>query len=193
MKKGMITGRQGFSLLEVTIVLGIVGLIVTGTWLIMGQINENSRNSRLLAQITEIIGNTRQVLSKSSEVPVLSVSRGIISGIFPADMVRSPTMVVHAQRGNAQLAYDASGAGAPIVNLTLTGIRRETCVYLVTKIVGSAAVRRQYGIMGLIMGGVGGSNVLTDQDVPVANLIEACNVTNSPTVGFSMTFQFTIM
>lgn len=191
----LIADKRAFSLLELVIVIAIGGIIVGGIWLAMSNITQNSREARLLAQTTETMANARRIFGRVAELPnvngtVAFTTASITAGVFPADMVRQQAggaEAIHALGANAYLAYAFSGT--PVLNLTFAGMRPESCSRLVTKVVGSAATRDQYGINALI---IGARNIPLNNDVPVATLVDACNAGNGRN-GFNMTFQFTIL
>ncbi|HRJ12278.1 MAG TPA: prepilin-type N-terminal cleavage/methylation domain-containing protein [Alphaproteobacteria bacterium] len=195
MKINSLANRQGFTLIEIAIVLTIAGLVVSGIWMIMSTVAQNAKESRLVGQVSETMGNARRIFSQAAELPNVSgtgpfTTASIAAGVFPPDMVRDSTTAIHALGSNTYLSYAVSNT--PVFNLTLAGLQPDNCTKVVTKIVGSAAVRQQYGITGLIIGG--SRNVtIGDLDVPVSNLVAACSPARRAPTGFNVTFQFTIL
>lgn len=188
-----IADRKAFSLIEITIVLAIAGIVIAGIWMAMATIAQNSREARLAAQITETMANGRRIFARSAELPNVAgtipfTRASIAAGVFPADMVRDDTNAIHALGGNAYLAYAVSGT--PVLNLTLAGMLPDVCARLVPKVVGSSSVRQQYGITSLI---IGAGTVNLNNDVPLRNIINACNPNGNTTTVFNITFQFTIL
>ncbi len=191
MRQKRLLSDRGFSLIELSIVLVVAGLVIAGIWIVMSTVNQNAREARLTSQVTEIMGNGRRVFGRASELPNVSgtgpfTRASITAGVFPADMVRNDTTAIHALGSNAYLAYAFSGT--PVLNLTLAGIRADNCSKLVTKVVGSANVREQYGINALI---IGATSINLSGDIPVRDLVNACS--SGGTGGFNVTFQFTIL
>lgn len=190
--------RQGFSLLETTIVLGVASIVIAGLWLVISSIYEEHRESRLTAQVEETIANARRTFGKSSELPNVSgtanfTTAAIASGIFPADMVRNSTTVIHSLNSNMYLAYAASGT--PLLNLTIAGMQPNSCTYIATKLLASKSVREQYGIVAFQVTGATdlGGGILKNLDVPVATIVSTCNPRRRANQSFSVTFQFTIL
>ncbi len=180
MRKRFISNQSGFSLLEIAIVLTISGLVVSGIWLAIVNVNDSARNSKLVGQATEIMANARRTFGKAAELPNVSsttafTAASVQAGIFPADMVQSNSdggfNVINALGTNTYLAYSASST--PEFNLTFAGITKKSCISLYTRIMSSAASRQQYGVTGYIVGRKK-AKFNNNQDLAVAAVADYC-------------------
>ncbi|MDP9195958.1 MAG: type II secretion system GspH family protein [Pseudomonadota bacterium] len=81
---------RGFTLLEMAVVLGIVGLIIAAIWIISGRVMEQRRVSNSAEQVLKIVDNMRTYYSGKPDVPVRNLNNELWDqGIFPSD-IRGP-------------------------------------------------------------------------------------------------------
>lgn len=142
-----LTCRKGFTLMELTIVLTVVGIIVGGIWVYAGQANEKSRQNHLEQQILTTLGNIKRVFPNSSTIPGVGsifTADAIRAGIFPADMVRGTT-VVNAMNGVVNIGT-TSCSGSPCVRLA-HDIPTTSCIGILSRFAGNPEMRRQLGIV----------------------------------------------
>jgi len=82
---------HGFSLVELTIVLGIIGVVMGGVWTWVTNAWENQRQEQLSEEIATVVKNTRAAFSGQQNTggSGLLNTQLINAGAFPASMLRA--------------------------------------------------------------------------------------------------------
>src|ERR1700744_4410532 len=85
--------RRGFTLTEIAIVLGIVGLILGAIWVAAAAVYNNLRTSHANTEIIQVAQGVRTLMTTSNTVGAAGDLTGamISAGLIPADSVTSPT------------------------------------------------------------------------------------------------------
>ncbi len=110
---GRANGEQGFTLTEVAIVLGIIGLILGAIWVAAAAVYTNMRTSKTTTEMLSIVQNVRAMYGTSGVVDPNADMNGfgvqnstgltyIQAGIFPTD-------TLNAVGANATTAQDPWG------------------------------------------------------------------------------------
>ena len=88
--------RRGFSLLEIAIVLGVAGVIMSGVWAAASHITDAQRLSRATQEVAQIVSGFRQMYSKRGidDVPnaqgwAETTCKGVNAGYFPSEMMNT--------------------------------------------------------------------------------------------------------
>ena len=130
--------KQGFTLTEIAIVLGIIGLILGAIWVAAASVYSNLRVSKGVNQVLAIAQSTRALYATS---PTTGDAAGtnetasfISAGVFPADMINggatvnpfNGTVMVTTQTNNVAgdafgIEYNSVPTAACISMLTSTG------------------------------------------------------------------------
>ena len=187
-----IASQQGFSLLEIAIVLGITALVVAGIWLIMSTVNQNSREGRLASQAIETITNARRVFGNAAEQPDVSgteafTQAAITAGIFPADMVRGLTP--HAVHALGSRAFLRRISGRPELDLSFNGLQQDTCIRLLTKTIASTGTQEKLGITDVL---IDGANMGALDSVKVADIARGCSAAPVTKSGLIVSYYFSV-
>ena len=79
---------RGFTLTEVAIVLGIVGIILGGIWAAAAQVYENHKVEAAENQILTIVHNVRSLYAGRSSIEGGDLTAALVNaGVFPPDMI----------------------------------------------------------------------------------------------------------
>jgi type II secretory pathway pseudopilin PulG len=121
--------RRGFTLTEMAIVFGVIGMVMSGIWVAADHARETSRTSRAVNQITSILSGYRTLYKQSpvdtgnpsgpqSFVDITCV--GVNAGYFPSEMLLNVTCAT-----GTGSTYPASpwGSAADSHNVEVSGIQ----------------------------------------------------------------------
>ncbi|MFY9288932.1 MAG: type 4 pilus major pilin [Alphaproteobacteria bacterium] len=197
---------RGFTLIELAIVLGVIGLVLGGLWATVSAVWEKTRQEKLYEEIFTIVKNVRSYYAGqagiSGSFPALSTSLGN-AGVFPGDMRRTAgctnggaqcfdhpwaTTALATPEGSFTIcpwtvAGVVCGAGpSPLFSIHLRDIPSEACINAVTKNSGTAA---QPGLVDVVINGV--SMVAAGGRLPPAVSLVRTNcaaVTTTPALDF---------
>jgi prepilin-type N-terminal cleavage/methylation domain-containing protein len=85
-------GENGFSLVELAIVLAIIGVMIGGLWTIFGQTSESTNQHQLAQDITAVVSNVRSAyanrVSISGTTQTIMTNLENMKTIFPGDMAK---------------------------------------------------------------------------------------------------------
>lgn len=126
--------KRGFTLTEVAIVLGVIGLILAGIWTAAAMVYENNRTSKAINEITLITQNLKSTYGggKSSlDANGTDITAGMIgSGVFPADMVSSSTTSYALAPWPSSQVKIVSALSLNSVGITYSAITPDACLRL---------------------------------------------------------------
>jgi len=125
------TDRRAFTLTELSIVLGVIGLILGSIWVAAGQAYDAQKATKAANQIQQIFTGYRSLYGKRRvDAPNLSdiTSIGINAGYFPSDMISGAT-VNNPWGGTVTVYADATNNGASIFYFNLP---TTACIALAT-------------------------------------------------------------
>lgn len=157
--------RQGLSLLELAIVLGVVGLISGAIWVAAAKSRQNQRISDAVALVNEIATNVRGVYTGfRNATPPSTVAAQIAANLYPQSVVNAAGTGTLGPWDNAiSIIFPAA---TPITGFTVqfnlpTSIsaadRRQICIDMVTRM-GATATNYSGGYV---------SGVLPSATVPI--------------------------
>lgn len=107
--------EQGFSLIELAIVLAIVGLLIAGIWLALSSTLKNNREKRTTQEIIQIVFNIRRLYENQTKTDGMDTTNLITAGVFPPEMVTNSTTVKNVWGGNVTAGYYSSSDRFKIV------------------------------------------------------------------------------
>ncbi len=88
--------RRGFTLTEMAIVVGIIGLVLGGIWAASAAAYSVLRVNRAHEEIDTIINNMRQLYASSPTIPPGDLTgSAMTAGVFPADMVTPDGLIAN--------------------------------------------------------------------------------------------------
>ena len=137
--------KRGFTLTEIAIVLGIVGLILGAIWVAAAAVYTNIRISNSNRHLLVITQNVRSLFSTSTVTGSASgtdmTTSLIPAGVFPTDLLpngSSSTTVNSAWSGGQIHVYSSTGTAAgDAFTVQFEGIPSQGCINLLTAATGS--------------------------------------------------------
>lgn len=129
--------KNGFSLIETAIVLGVVGLIIAGIWVAAAAVFTNQKYKALLDGTTYIVSQTQALLPSSAYdrgplsggylyIQDSAHDKGISMGLFPADWISGS--IIKSPFGGQVVLYAVNSSSFMI---DFKGIPRDICIKLV--------------------------------------------------------------
>jgi len=152
---------RGFTLLEITIVLSIVGIIIAGVWFYGAQTLYNAKVEKLQSQIVHIITRSHEVFGNNSVPNNTDLTQGAITAnIFPTDALGVPTSgsttsgyiaiepFAMPNGTVAQYSFRTLGPlnGAPTFLLSIPSVPTDACVKIISYM-GAKATVTQLGLL----------------------------------------------
>lgn len=125
-KTGRTSGQEGLSLLEATIVLGVVSLALAAVWMGSATVWSNYKLYRVNQQIMTVVKNVREAYGMSGKsISSITTSTAYSEGLLPADL--SPnggSTFFHALGG----VFVLSAPSSTSFRLALQGLKKAECM-----------------------------------------------------------------
>jgi prepilin-type N-terminal cleavage/methylation domain-containing protein len=167
---------QGFNLIEMAIVLGVVGLVMGGVWTVVQKVQQTTHLRQASEQIITINKNvrayyqTRSCIANGDQTGALTAAT-VVPPVFPREMLAAGG-VVHPWNGAVTVSGTNAGCDYQYT-LTLAGLPGGTCVELVPQLTGASEPSR-----GLISATINGLQLAALPPNPtdiVGNAAGQCN------------------
>lgn len=144
---GASSERRGFTLTEIAIVLGIIGLILGAIWAAASAVYNNLRTSRAQQEILTVAQNIRAMYATQSTVDSAATTDTYISaGVFPSDATvetSSGKSVKNPWGGN----FDVTTSGDyTTFTVVMEAVPVNACITLATSTTGTG---RDSGLVDL--------------------------------------------
>ena len=109
--------RRGFTLTEVSIVLGIFGLILGAIWTAAARVEANQRVARAVADTLTIVTGVRNIYGKQPFTVAADITQSMVDmGVYPPNMLQpvcpAGTYYTAAHAAAVPCPIDAWGTGA---------------------------------------------------------------------------------
>lgn len=140
--------QSGFNLIETTIVLMIVGLVISGVWMAGATVWNNMRKNDLTQQLMLIVTNVRNIYSGQSSLADMTPETLISAGAFPSDMLRNRA-VWHAYNNRVVVSPTGTGLNDLRFYIRFDNVPRDACIDILTKTSASEQIRRQIGLLSI--------------------------------------------
>jgi len=148
--------QQGFTLIEIAIVLTIVGLIIGGIWVAASTVFNNNKAQALAKDVIQAVQNTKTLFSSqgtSASTVGVTVTNLINAGVFPTDMVTPNAGVLVTPFSTQSAVTDVTVSAAPGGTATSIGyafnnLPSSACTQLLITL-GSLNNIQKLGITGL--------------------------------------------
>lgn len=179
------TRKKGFSILELAIVLGIVGVVIGGIWATASNARRNVQASRLEQQTQVLVDNIRTYYA-SRALPAAQIVAATFTatlrtaGIFPEEMCPANcvngtiTTVYNGYGGTVTAAIPNLTAPINVVDLTYTGVDETGCIQLGSKL---SARSGEFGLTSYTV-----DSALTTFPIPLSSLDSECDAANNTVV-----------
>lgn len=145
--------KQGFSLTELAIIMGIVGVVLAAIWVTAGKVSENEKAAKTVAEIYYIVDNVRNIYGRQLSSGT-GTSSFINSAAIPTEMMVNgvPKNPWGTTSGAADIAGAGIGIGNPgwgggcsavaapnVLQISVWGISKVACQNVLSKFVGPGA------------------------------------------------------
>ncbi len=132
------SSQRAITLVEITIVLGIMGIIIGGLWILTAGAMNNRKKQHLAEQVLTITRNTRDYYAHQdrSNIATTIINNAATdpraARIFPADMLKTGGSILHSYGGAVTVTPGAVG-----FTLNLLSLPADVCQDLVYTRLGS--------------------------------------------------------
>lgn len=130
--------KKGFTLTEIAIVLGIIGLILGAIWVAAASVYNNQKVNRANTEIISIMQGIRTLYATQSSTGVGAAtdltSAMISAGIPPSDMVNGTTLFDPWSSGATGILTPAS---ADSITIAMTNVPQAACTSLISTVAGT--------------------------------------------------------
>lgn len=160
--------RAGFTMSELAVVLGVVGLLLAGLWGASRSVYRSQRVSQTAQQLTQIVEGVRTAYISTTKIKdvdiygIAAVTKSLINaGVFPQEMVSNANVPTLVNLWGGSFSFSVSGDGASF-SFSLDGVPKDACGDLLMRLGGDS---RDPGLTFLAAGGtdggVTGMNILS--------------------------------
>ncbi|MDR3449936.1 MAG: type 4 pilus major pilin [Alphaproteobacteria bacterium] len=191
--------KQGFTLTEIAIVLGIIGLILGAIWVAASAVYNNQKVGKGTTQMLNIVQGIRSLYSTSSTTGLADATDMTFSicsaGVFPSDMIPSAGCGTSAAPGTINDPWNGSttvastsvavAATGDAFIVKMAGVPTSACTALMTSLGGTGRDP------GLIYLGVPAYAVASATAFPVtvSAATAAAQCTSAATVALTAVFK----
>jgi prepilin-type N-terminal cleavage/methylation domain-containing protein len=133
------TKKRGFTLTEIAIVLGIVGLILGAIWVAAAAVYNNLRTGHANTEILQVAQGVRTLMTTAQTVGAAGdITTSMISaGVIPADAISSPTTAIGPWAGSTLKILSVAAADNAFT-IELNAIPQGACISLLTTVGGAS-------------------------------------------------------
>ena len=181
--------QRGFTLTEIAIVLGIIGLILSAIWVAYAAVSNNLKSSRSQQQILQIVQGVRGLYGAQSSFDANATITSIAaSGVLPTDVVTGTTPNVNPWGGKYIVNTGSTGSNLVV---GMTDITQKGCIALILGLTGTSRDVNLAGYAaGITVNAETYKTETTDTQFPVTatNAATACQGKDGE-IGVAFTFK----
>ncbi len=132
--------KKGFTLTEIAIVLGIMGLVLGAIWVAASGVYNNQRVNTAATTVMQTVQGIRSLYATSSTTGVGQVNittQLINAGALPSNIVSGATTAGPFPGGFTAVASNGDAGGGNGFVISMSGATRAACINLLTQIGGT--------------------------------------------------------
>lgn len=183
--------KRGFTLTEIAIVLGIIGLILGAIWVAAGAVYQNLRVSKAqteLLQITQAIRTLYATQTVVDSVAAQNLTTSLIAAkVFPSDSVNGNTVNGPWGGSTINVISQTGSLVGDSFSVEFDNIPQSACIALLTSATGSG---RDQGLLGVAFTASAAAPTILNSAMPVSVATAATNCT--PATVPALWFEFTL-
>lgn len=127
--------RQGFTLSELAIVLGIAGIALGGIWTAYSTVSQSNKANQAAQDILQIASNIRSMYVGASQIPAGASFAGLIAAnAIPSNLVTGPASATNAWGGIVTVYLPPGGMGNRTFRVAFYSIPNNTCIQIASKL-----------------------------------------------------------
>ena len=180
--------KRGFTLTEIAIVLGIIGLILGAIWVAASAVYNNLRVSHANTAILQLTQAVRGLYATSPDTSLMTEAILISAKAYPADLLNSTGTGFNDPWSQGVTTVAPSTEGPPSLGFTISMsyVPADACTNLLTSVAGLNHDSGLFVVMvnGTAVAGIGGTGATTagaaiTAPVTFALATNACGVNNN--------------
>jgi len=196
--------KQGFTLTEVAIVLGIVGLILGAIWVAAAAVYTNLRTSKVSTELLTAVQNVRAMYATAGTVDPGANMSGfgvqggtgltyVDGGIFPNDMLNGVGNTATAAQDPWDGYVNIEAATNIIANdsfqISFDRIPKSACINIITSATGVGKDPGLIGVSSAATGAVPAPTNNTAMPVPASTADNVLCAAATQSIGFTFTLK----
>jgi prepilin-type N-terminal cleavage/methylation domain-containing protein len=134
--------QKGFTLTEIAIVLGVIGLILGSIWVAASSVYNNQKNGKATQQLLAVSQSVRSLYATATTIGDAAgtdeTATYIAAKVFPADMVNAAgTATVNPWNGTVMVTSQTLASAGDMFGIELNGVPTSACINLLTANTGT--------------------------------------------------------
>ncbi|MDD3370605.1 MAG: type 4 pilus major pilin [Alphaproteobacteria bacterium] len=138
--------QKGFTLTEIAIVLGIMGLILGAIWTAASSVYQNQRSSHAQTAVLQIAQAVRNLYAQSSTTgsgAADMTSSLITAGVIPTDLIKGSTAINPWAGGTTKVLTPNTNDSFTV---EMTAVPRAACISILSTVAGVSRDQSLFGV-----------------------------------------------